>query len=355
MEFSAEEKYVNVSGRTLFIDGVRYLNYSCSAIEFTFTGKKAEAVLWTDWHFDENCKDMFIGFAAVFINGEMTQRFRLEETEKTYTLYESDIEQTVTVKLVKISEAAFGKMGVKKLIIDSEKPPVPTEKKQRRIEFIGDSITCGYGIEGVWNTDTFNTTQENPLKAYAARTANYFNADFNLISWSGIGVISRWVDETVNEPLNDWLMPMLYKHTDAGFSNDIKQNPFEPWDFKRFVPDVIVINLGTNDASYTRKIPEREAEFGAEYKNLLEFVRENNPKAHIFCAMGIMGQDLCGEIEKQVNDFSKLHNDDKIHFFKFDVQLESDGIGADWHPSETTQKKAAKKLISEIENVMNWN
>ena len=67
-------------------------------------------------------------------------------------------------------------------------------------------MTCGYGIEGVWNKDTFNTRQENPWEAYAAKTARYFDADFNCVSWSGIGIISSWTDS--DTPNTEWLMPM---------------------------------------------------------------------------------------------------------------------------------------------------
>lgn len=349
MEILAEEKYVKVYGRTLVLDGVRYINYSASAIEFTFTGKKAEAVLTSDFKYEECSKYTFIGYVAVFVNGKMTQRFSLPDSEKTYTLFESEKAETVTIKLMKMSEAAFGKVGIKKLIIDGL-APVPTPKKQHKIEFIGDSITCGYGIEGVWNKDNFCTEQENPTKNYAAIVTRNFDADSNYISWSGIGVISRWVPEDVNEPLNDWLMPMIYPYTDAGYSNDLKQEPFESWDFSRFQPDVILVFLGTNDLSYTRNVEERVNHFGTEYGKLLSFVREKNPDAEIFCTLGTMGQELCPEIEKQV----KLQNDSKMHYIQLDRQSEEDGIGADWHPSETTHKKVAAKLTDEINKVMNW-
>ena len=349
MEFQADEKYVKVHGRTLVIDGVRYINYSASAIEFTFTGTKAEAVLTSDFKYEEWSKYQFAAQAAVLVNGEMTRRFMLTDSEKTYTLFESEQPQTVTVKLVKMSEAAFGKVGIKKLIVEGT-TPVPTPKKQRRIEFDGDSITCGYGIEGVYNVDQFCTEQENPLTNYAGILTRELDADANYVSWSGIGVISRWVPETEDKPLDDWLFPMIYPCTDAGYSNDLKQQPFEQWDFSRFQPDVVVLFLGTNDLSYTRHIDERVNHFGTEYGRLLDYIMEKNPTAQIFCTLGVMGQDLCEEIEKQV----KLKNSDRVHYVQLDVQKDEDGIGADWHPSEKSHQKVAAKLKEEICRVMNW-
>ena len=82
------------------------------------------------------------------------------------------------------------------------------------------------------NKDVFNTTQENPWEAYAAKTARHFNADFNCVSWSGIGVISSWTEEDV--PNTEWLMPMLYKYTDAALDNDLGKTEFEIWDNNTF-------------------------------------------------------------------------------------------------------------------------
>lgn len=44
----------------------------------------------------------------------------------------------------------------------------------------------------------------------------------------------------------------------------------------------------------------------------------------------------------------------KIHTHFFEIQLESDGIGSDWHPSLKTQDKMSKTLISKIQEVMGW-
>ena len=64
-----------------------------------------------------------------------------------------------------------------------------------------------------------------------------------------------------------------------------------------------------------------------------------------------MGQELCPQIEAAVSEL----NDMRIAFMPFDVQLESDGIGAEGHPNKVTHRKMADKLIAEIErrNIFN--
>ena len=351
MSFKANEDKVRVLGRTRVVDAIRYIDYSCSGIEFEFVGTKIDMVLCTD---NSKWEEIFKAWVAVFVDDETepSKRFFLDSDEAIYNIYEGNTSRKVKIRLVKMSEVAFTKVAIKEIIVEGEEGIKPTNSKERRIEFIGDSITCGYGIEGVFNTDIFNTTQENPWEAYAAKTARYFNADFNCVSWSGIGIISSWTDQDVAN--DEWLMPMLYKYTDAALDKSLDIAEYEVWDNSIFDPQLIVINLGTNDASYTKNIEGRVASFQEAYYKLLQQVRERNPKSEIICALGVMGQDLCPAIEAAVNEFKANTNDEKVHTHVFEVQLESDGIGSDWHPSLKTQAKMSKSLISKVKKVMKW-
>ena len=80
---------------------------------------------------------------------------------------------------------------------------------------MGDSITCGYGIDGVWNKDVFSTETENPIKGYAYKTAQLCKSEFQYVSWSGMGVLSSWVDEKAEKPLDNWLITDIYPYTTA--------------------------------------------------------------------------------------------------------------------------------------------
>lgn len=351
MNFKADESKVKVIGRTLVRDGIRYINYSCSAIEFVFTGKKVEAILWSD---SPAFEDIHKAWVAVFINDEEQpyKRFPLEKSEDVYLLYEGEQVAETKVRLVKYSESYFGRVGIKSIITDCDQPPVPTPYKERRLEFIGDSITCGYGNEGVWNVDTFNTAEENPWDAYAAITARALDADYHLISRSGIGIISNYTELEVPNH-DEWFMPEIYPYTDIAMEHSQGKSEYELWDHSRFVPDCIVINLGTNDNSYTKGIRERVETFGEKYYEFVKEVRTRNPRSFLLCTLGAMGQELYGEIEKQVKRLKK-EGDSNVDSMPFDLQLEEDGIGADWHPSKITHEKMAIKLERKIRKLMNW-
>lgn len=345
MRFNADEKHVKICGRTLFIDGVRYINYSASAVEFRFTGRRCEAVILSDC---EGTIEIMSAWIGIIINGGPMRRIKLSRAEETFLLYEGKSPAEVTIKIVKLSEAAFGKVGIKELICDGELSPAP--KKPRRLEFVGDSITCGYGIEGVWGVDSFTSAHENPLIAYAVRTAERLDAECNLVSWSGTGVVTSSVAEDVDEADRSWLSRMLYRYTDAGYSNDIGQRPFEKWDFSRFVPDAVIVNLGTNDATWTRGIAERTAEFGRGYYDYIREIRQFNPEAEIVCTLGAMGRELCPEIARQVERL-RSEGDKRVHFLEFEVQDERDCIGTDMHPNEVTNIKMADRLSGFLEKL----
>ena len=336
-------------GRTTWQDDVLYLGYSASFIEFSFKGTKAETEFVTDrldWGESHRAR------VAVFVNGAETPALRLtvNKEKERFVLFESEEPQEITLRIMKYSEAAFNALGIASLEIEGELLPPPVAK-EKKIEVIGDSITCGYGIEGVLGVDTFTTAQENPWIAYGCRVARALDADFSLISWSGNGIISHYVDESVNEPRNDEaLMPEMYDYED--YSAELRRGKnradFIKRDFTTYQPQLVIINLGTNDGSYTRNIPARDRAFVNGYVKFLRQVRAVNPDANILCTIGVMAtaaKDLVGEAVARVNAFG----DNKVFFKEAFLQnADVDGLGTDWHPTEATQKKLAESLVEFI-------
>lgn len=348
--YKADNSTVHVLGRTLYRNDERWLGYCCTGIEFEFTGKKLTAELKTDWLNDAEWKHIFQPYMAVYIDGnpEPEKRFAVEEGTGEYEILSSETEKNVRITLLKLSENAFSKVGIASLKADGCIKPV-SPLFDRRIEFIGDSITCGFGIEAEHPWDGFRTSQENSRMNYASLTAGFFFAEYNLTSWTSIGVYSNSVKEDVNEPDDSWIMPKIYFYTDIATDGFLgaDADTLEKWDFTSFRPQLIVVNLGTNDKDYTRGIKERTDAFKEAYVSFIRDVRKANPDSYILCTLGAMGQELCPQVEEAVT----ILNDSRISFMPFDVQLESDGIGAEGHPSRITHRKMADKLISHIKRL----
>ena len=363
MELKPNKSNVKVLGRTTQIGDVLYLGFSGAYIEFETVASKVQVMFCTD---KEVMEEIYRGQVAVHINDEAepSMRFALTKPEEEITIFEAKAAQKIKLRIVKMSEAAFGIVGIKNIRIESgtdneregtdkEIPVQATPYKERKIEFIGDSITCGYGNEGICDQDIFCTAQENPEAAYAILTANAVDADYQLVSWSGIGIITNWVPEDVNEPLEEILMPKLYQYRDLRLCEKLKL-PEEKWDYKEYQPDLIVLYLGTNDDSYVRKIPDRQEYFGTRYYAFLEQIHTCNPASAILCILGTMGQNLCEEERMRVEAFKAQYPDVKIDFMILPEQLAQDGIGTDSHPSKETHRKGADILTAKIREYMNW-
>lgn len=356
MRFAATEEKVKVTGRTLYVEDTRYLGYSGSSISFAFVGKKAVACIKSNAN---AFGDELRGRIAVYADNadEPARRICLDQEEGVYTLYESEEEKQVTLTIMKYSEAAFGKCGIRYIEIDTDHLCPPPVAGSRKMEIIGDSITCGYGVEAESELIPFHTATENPTKSYSLLTAKALNAEVNLVSWSGNGIISGYVEETATAPSDKWLMPEVYRYTDISGSETIfgeDETKWEKWDFSRFVPDIVLINLGTNDCSWCKDIQERRDHYREEYVRFLNYVREHNPKAQILCMLGTMDQRVLKELEEAVNIFSETRKDDAVHFLSLPPQNPEDGYGADWHPSPLTHKKTAELVVEKVKSIMNW-
>lgn len=340
MSYPAEDTFVKPLGRTFMKDGARILSHTCSGVEFAFRGTKADVTLTS------NCKTSKAR-VAFYVNGEYIKDTMLQNEEETFSVFESDEPQNCIISVVKLSEAAYSNIGVKSINVNSEYGIIPTPARKHKIEFIGDSITCGYGVDAKDQYEAFATTNENGEKTYAALVGKHFKADYNVISWSGIGVYSSYTESS--KPNQSFLMPPTYGKTAP---NDLYN---DMWDFSQWQPDLVVINLGTNDNTWTRGIQERADLFGSAYYDFIKQVREANPNAYIICSLGVMGSKLLPEIKEQVALYSANTGDYRITTFEFDYRDGvNDGFGAGYHPSAVTHQKMADKLIPFISQLLDW-
>ena len=348
--YAADEQYVKLIGRTGSDEGIRWLALSASGVEVTFKGTQASFTLVGDNQVQQG-KDKQARY-AVYINGEKTIDAQLDELEKTVEVFASDEAVETTVKLLKLSEAQESTMGIKAINLTAESDPVPTAAKALKIEFIGDSITCGYGVDDEDRDHHFSTSTEDATRAYAYKTAVALDADYSLVSYSGNGIISGYSDG--KKKVTTQLVPKVYeKFAKSWGSADMFNVSSLDWDFSKFVPDFIVINLGTNDDSYTGNDKERIEDYTVNYVEFLKMIRKNNPDAHIICTLGVMGDRLFKAVEDAAGRYTEETGDTNISTYHFTPQDGSTGFAADWHPTEATHQIAADGLVEEIKSLMN--
>ena len=354
--FCASEDNVKVIGRTYFNDSQeRWLANTASGIEFSFVGTDASVTIIGDAVASQADQSNNQARIAIYVNDELVVDDMVDEAIHTYDFYDNTSVALVTVRIIKLSESANATVGIGDITVTGYKDSYgPTETKTHKIEFIGDSITCGYGIDDENINGGYKNSTENGSKTYAYKTAQNLDADYSIVSVSGIGVISGYT--TAGNINSTSTMPQYYDNIGYSWSSfgDWTSPKDLEWDFSKFQPDVVVINLGTNDSSYVAGDATRQQEFVDGYVDFLKIIREKNPNATIFCTLGIMGADLYPQIQQAAKDYTAETGDANITCMQFDNQLMSDGICVDWHPSETTNTKAAAKLTDYINSYMGW-
>ena len=353
MSVELKEENFKELGRTYYLDNKIYCALSGTGAEFTFTGTACTVTVEGDNNSTNPSSKDAHARVAIYVNGERVIDDMIDNAQETYEVFKSDSEQDVDVKIVKLSESPHSTFAISDITVTG-RDVKPAEDKERLIEFVGDSITCGYGVDDEVKEHNFSTTTEDVTKAYAYKTAGLLDADYSMVSFSGYGIISGYSDG--ENKVSAQTVPQYY--TKLGYSwsgNGMFSPAMLDWDFSKRQPDVIVINLGTNDDSYCKNIEERCEEYQQEYVNFLKTVRENNPDAAIIGALGVMGQNLCPYVEAAIAQYSEETGDTNVSYLMFDQQNPMDGLAADWHPTEATHEKAAAKLTEKIKEVMGWN
>jgi lysophospholipase L1-like esterase len=133
------------------------------------------------------------------------------------------------------------------------------------------------------------------------------------------------------------------------------------WNFSSGIPDVVIINLGTND--FARTNPEEEGWVNA-YKEFIARIRKNYPDARIYCAIGTMMSDgwppeqkalttIRAYIARVVSDLNGA-GDSKVQVIDFGTQKPDNGLGADWHPSVKTHQVMAEQLTAALKKDLGW-
>lgn len=143
------------------------------------------------------------------------------------------------ISFVKISEARDGALS----FYGSEKKMEPMPQSQqlelegrKRVEFIGDSLMCGYGIFPVKGS-TSVPVQSDSSQSFVSLISDHFNWKSHMIAWSGIGLVRNFED--IIFPNDEKNVMRLWQKTSAG-EKDLDYS----FDFN---PHYVVIDIGHND------------------------------------------------------------------------------------------------------------
>jgi lysophospholipase L1-like esterase len=213
--------------------------------------------------------------------------------------------------------------------------------RERVIEFVGDSYTCGYGTLSHNARDPFTPETEDCNLTYAAILARYFNADYWLIAHSGMGVARNYGDK-----FSGWYMPDRYLQT-----FDEKKQP--AWSAKQYgvTPALTVIYLATNDVS-GQKQPTREA-FIQNYLRLIREAKDNYGADHPVLCIVPKGRDLMFDYIKGAMLQNKMKN---VNYMVLTGKVHDSAgeLGASFHPNYQGQLKKAYAILPYVSTITGW-
>ena len=272
-------------------------------------------------------------YLEVIVDGEIK---RIQTKNKTnYITIANLAEGFHRLTICKNTESNIGYIEFAGVYCDYLVNPLP--KPKRKIEFIGNSITCGASSDmsevpcgkGVWHD------QHNAYMAYGPVTARTLNAQWHLSSVSGIGLIHSCCNLDITMP------PVFDKIEMRGDSI--------PWNFKRYQPDVVTICLGQNDGI------QDSTKFSTAYIDFIHQLRKHYPKAQLVLLTSPMADEkLKAVLKNQINgvlDFLKREGDKKISKYFFSRSYNG---GCDYHPSLEEHQPIAAELTAYLKKLMRW-
>ena len=204
---------------------------------------------------------------------------------------------------------------------------LPVTRPKRQILFLGDSITVGMGAGANGETDF--------LRSYAWLLAQHFKAEPRLVALSGVGLFEGWRSTLFNV---EWQQVAAQ----ASEANAAALS----WQ-----PDLIVVNLSTNDKS--KEVAG--ADVANSMKELLVDVRQRCPEAVIF----VMVPWSYGCYRKSCGRASASWPPREMPASTSSTRTPApgcrkSGMRDNTHPNTKGHQHAANTLIPAIESTMEW-
>lgn len=351
-----------------------------------FAGDSVTALLEDEFKWGNNRN-----FYDVWVDGKLLKKVWVEKkTDKELELVRDLSPGEHTLTLVKRTEASIGQGTFRGFRIGGELLP-PSAKPSRKMAFIGDSITAGAGVEAKNNSPECS---ENPFfeagnggwgqpyhnsnMSYGPVAARLLNAQYHVTAVSGIGLIRNYQSRYDARPMPevyDLIFTELDKSMEVqgeggasglGGSMSITDERWL-WDTKRYVPDVVVVALGTNDFSPGHPDePREDMDVDAWVTACISFLQTLQgyyPNAtYVLSQSPMLGNgwpdpddrfrdDQWAALEAVVAHFHDVLGEERVHAVTVD---KVPGGGCGTHPSLVEQEAIGTKMAADIAAIMNW-
>ncbi|WP_116091940.1 SGNH/GDSL hydrolase family protein [Sphingomonas crusticola] len=287
------------------------------------------------------------GVSVTLDSASERMRLLIDGAEKALFIQPGPVSMTMAglklgdhlVRLEKLTESQTGGGRFFGFTPTADGTPLPAPVHARAIEFVGDSYTVGYGDLSVSRTCTSQEVHDrtDSQQAFGPLLARRLGADYRVIAYSGFGIVRNYAGGAPGSNL-----PTLFarlKPDDAGQLDA----PDDNWR-----PQLIVVNLGTNDFSTPLHAGEKwpdaaalQADYRASYVDFARRLRAGSPQATLI----LMGSDaFFGAVEQVAATLNRDGGRPVLTLHFGDLEL----TGCNYHPSLKDQAGLAASLESLI-------
>jgi lysophospholipase L1-like esterase len=328
--FAADHPFIQYTGRIDFTNPKLPRFWQPGVyIQTKFAGSHCEVILNDEVLWGKNHN-----YLEVVIDG-VAKRLQTKSAHDTIMVAEGLSDGTHTLTVCKNTEANIGYLEL--VGIRCKQLVKPDPKPKRKIEFIGNSITCGTGSDvseipcgkGVWQD------QHNAYLSYGAITARTLTAQYHLSAVSGIGLMHSCCKMNI-------IMPPV-------FDKISMRNDTINWNFNKYQPDIVTVCLGQNDGI------QDSASFCENYISFIKQLWGYYPKAQLLLLSSPMADAGLVKFMKAtltaVKNKANSTGDKKVSVYFFSKQYHN---GCDSHPDLEEHKLIAKELTVAVKRIMKW-
>jgi hypothetical protein len=223
---------------------------------------------------------------GVTVEGGARQEIRLTQGEQSRSVFSGSSRGPHTVEIASLTEAWQGIVGIRKFETPHGRLLPAPSWPERRLLFIGDSVTCGEAIDR--GPDC--AIKRDPAGgadgqlSYGLLIARALSAQAQLVCYGGRGLIRDWRGRRD--------VPHAPQFFDLAVVDELPRlHPGARWDHAGYRPDVVVVSLGTNDFNLALgAFPDRE-EFVSAYVAFVRSIRAHFPAAAIILTEGAIVSD----------------------------------------------------------------
>lgn len=286
----------------------------------------------------------------VILDDTIFYRLKVNKIDTVYSLVDQLPAGKHSISLIKRTESSVGKSSFGGFIIENGDIINPKQLPNFKMEFIGDSWTCGYGNEVKTTSPNtgFHSINEDNTKAWGYILAKRFNSQYHATAISGRGMYRN------NTGSKNGTLPIEFNNIHLGNTN---------WVHSNYIPDIVLIHLGTNDFYPETAVPIKMFDSAAYVSTYINFIADIRSKysnsTDIVCVFGNSKSDWwpsglrhLSRWRYYINAVVQHYNSNGDHkVYKFEQVPQTSPYGEDWHPTIISHNKMAEEISPFIKSI----